>query len=405
MKSPAIEEGMRPLRVIDDAALETFGNAHREWEAAFEVARAKYEGAKDRARRAASKGDEIDQRALIKPTVPEEPRLSRLIINDATVPALVELLRENPDGVLVFRDELAGLIAQLDREGMEGSRTFFMSGWTGKEGYTQDRIIRGTNLRVPHVCLSMLGGIQPARVAPLLRDCLATGGGDGFLSRFSLAVWPDSPGEYRAIDRGPNQEARRQAHAVYQRLRSLSPEAVGAVFEEGSAPFLRLDAGAFETFMTWDVQLRNHLRFDAEDSALAAHLGKYPKMVCALALLCHLADGLTGPVTNRAVERALAWAKLLESHARRIYASLAHANIVAARALRRRLQRGDLSSPFTVREVYRKGWAHLADREAAQAAADVLEARNWLRSEMLETGGRRTVVYHAHPGVLPRLDS
>src|SRR5262249_16019972 len=136
--------------------------------------------------------------------IPEEPMPPRLIANDATVPALCEVLRANPNGVLVFRDELAGLIAELDREGMEGSRGFYLTGWSGKEGHTQDRILRGTNLRVPFVCLSVLGGIQPARVAPLLRDSIATGGGDGFLARFSLTVWPDSPGEYRSIDRDPN---------------------------------------------------------------------------------------------------------------------------------------------------------------------------------------------------------
>ncbi len=150
---------------------------------------------------------------------------------------------------------------------MEGSRGFYLTGWSGKDGHTQDRILRGTNLRVPHVCLSLLGGIQPARVAPLLKESIATGGGDGFLARFSLTVWPDSPGEYRAIDRVPDEDARKAAHGVYERLHSLVPADIGAELVDGVAPFLRLEAAAAEAFTAWDVELRNRLRSGGDDRA------------------------------------------------------------------------------------------------------------------------------------------
>jgi uncharacterized protein DUF3987 len=405
MKSPAVEEGKRPLAMLADRALDGFENAHRQWEAEAEAAKARHEGARARARRSAANGVEIDSKELIKPAIREQPRPPRLIVNDATVPAVVEVLRENPNGVLVYRDELAAFIAELDREGMEGSRGFYLSAWSGKESYTQDRILRGTNLRVRHACVSMLGGIQPARIAPLLRDSLATGGADGFLARFSLAVWPDSPGDYRAIDRRPNETAFREAYAVYERLYALRPETAGAESGDGSAPFLRFDGAAAEVFAGWDVELRNRLRSGVEDPALVPHLLKYPKMVCALALLCHLTDGATGPISHHAVTCALAWAKVLESHARRIYSSLGQVHVDAAQSLRRHLNRGDLPAPFTLRDVYRNEWARLTNREAAQAAVDVLEARGWLRSEQIDTGGRPTVLYYAHPAALRRLHS
>jgi hypothetical protein len=405
MKSPAVEEGKRPLVLIADKALDDFERAHREWEAECEAAKARREAAKERARRAARSGQEVDWRELCKATLPEEPNAPRLIVNDATIPAVVDVLRANPNGVLVYRDELAGFIAELDNEGMEGSRGFYLTAWSAKESYTQDRIGRGSNLRVRHPCVSMLGGIQPARIAPLLRESLATGGADGFLARFSLAVWPDLPREYRRIDRKPNQEAFCDALRVYERLYTLRPEAAGAVLDDGPEPYLRLDEAAFEVFTTWDVEQRNRLRSGSEDLALEAHLGKYQKMVCALALLCHLADGGVGPVTHRAVVRALGWAKLLESHARRIYASLGHASAEAGRALLRHLKRGDLPSPFLVREVYRRGWAHLIDREATYAAVDLLETRGWLRRAEVSTGGRPSVAYHVHPAALRRLDA
>jgi hypothetical protein len=177
---------------------------------------------------------------------------------------------------------------------------------------------------------------------------------------------------------------------------------VGAEFVEGMAPFLRLEGDAAEAFTIWDVELRNRLRSDADDAALAAHLGKFPKAVCAIALLVHLADGGAGAVSETAVMRALAWSEFLESHARRLYASLGQAHIEAARSLLKRLRRGDLASPFTLREVYRRGWAHLADAEAARAATDLLEAKGWIRGHSaIDSGavGRPSLVFEAHPSV------
>src|SRR5450432_1850293 len=39
---------------------------------------------------------------------PEEPKLRRLIVNDATFEALHQSMSENPAGILVIRDELTG---------------------------------------------------------------------------------------------------------------------------------------------------------------------------------------------------------------------------------------------------------------------------------------------------------
>ena len=99
--------------------------------------------------------------------------------------------------------------------------------------------------------------------------------------------------------------------------------------------------------------------------------------------------------------RALAWSDFLESHARRLYASLGQAHVDSARSLLRRLRRGDLASPFTLREVYRRGRAHLADAETARAAADILESKGWIRCATAEPSGagRPSLAYHAHPSV------
>ena len=52
------------------------------------------------------------------------PSRRRYMVNDSTVEKLGELLNENPNGLLIFRDELTGFLRQLDRDGHEADRAF-----------------------------------------------------------------------------------------------------------------------------------------------------------------------------------------------------------------------------------------------------------------------------------------
>lgn len=112
---------------------------------------------------------------------------------------------------------------------------------------------------------------------------------------------------------------------------------------------------------------------------------KYRKLVPALALILHLSNRGIGPVTRSALEKALVWARYLESHARRIYSTALQPEYGAARELARRLECGDLGPAFTVRELYRKHWTGLDNKEDADAATDILVELGWLR--LLQSDG------------------
>lgn len=397
MKSTALHEALRPLRALEGRSQETHEAEVIAWRARQESAKVVREAARYKATQSARKGQHFDAAALLTQGLEEEPKARRYIANDATIPALCDVLRANPNGVLVHRDELSGLIRELDREGMEGSRSFYISAYSGKEAHTQDRIARGTNLRVPAVCLSMLGSMQPTIIGDLIRDAIRENGGDGFLSRFSLLVWPQIAGDWRDVDRWPDTDARQCARAAFGRLDTLTPEAVGAEQEEGRMPFLRPDETARERFADWREQHERRLRSAEDHPALIAHLGKYRKLVPALALICHLVDGGNGRVGDGAMLRALAWAQYLESHAKRAYASVEQLRVETARELLRRIERGDVPDPFSLRDVYLKGWSRLATPEATRQAADLLADLDWLRNETVPTTGRPKTIYHVNP--------
>jgi Protein of unknown function (DUF3987) len=134
-------------------------------------------------------------------------------------------------------------------------------------------------------------------------------------------------------------------------------------------------------------------------SALESHFAKYRKLVPALALINHLTGGGFGPVGERPLLRAIAFASYLESHALRAYAAGSEIEISAAKAILAHIGKGDLRDGFAGRDVYRSCWANFSDRAQTKAGLDLLCEFDWLRAERIETGGRPAFVYHVNPGV------
>nr|NJM04730.1 DUF3987 domain-containing protein [Desulfobacula sp.] len=119
------------------------------------------------------------------------------------------LLRLNPNGLLVFRDEIVSLLKGLDRDGQDEGRGFYLTAWNGDSPYTFDRIGRGLNLHIPAICLSLLGGTQPGRLSEYIRAAVKGGtADDGLIQRFGLMVWPDLNGGWSNKDQHPDIDAK-----------------------------------------------------------------------------------------------------------------------------------------------------------------------------------------------------
>lgn len=97
------------------------------------------------------------------------PIRRRYITNDPTVEKLGEILNQNPNGVLVSRDELVGLLRNLDKTGQEAARAFYIEAWNGNGRFTYDRVGRGT-VDIEAAIVSIVGCIQPGPLRGYLRD-------------------------------------------------------------------------------------------------------------------------------------------------------------------------------------------------------------------------------------------
>jgi hypothetical protein len=217
-------------------------------------------------------------------------------------------------------------------------------------------------------------------------------------------VWPDASDKWHDIDEYPNGTAREKAWQTFERMAKLGTEAalrLGA--ERGpldKVPYLRFEVAAHEDFPGWRMDLERRLRSGEISPALEGHLAKYRKLVPSLALINHLADGGVAPVTRRALLRALAAAHYLESHAVRIYGSSSESELAAAKAILKRIRKGELKDGFTARDVHQRGWAHLTEREHVGAGLNMLVDLDHLTAStpgIGPLGGRPKITYLVNP--------
>lgn len=409
LKSPAIEAALSPIKRLAALATEAHKAEVEQHRIALRVAKLAIEEGERSARKLLGKLPGADVSHLLNTEEPEAPALRRYIAVDTNAASLGEVHRQNPNGLLVHRDELVSLLRSLDREDQAEARGFYLTGWNGDSSYTFDRIGRGLNLHISAVCLSMLGSTQPGRIAEYVRHAVRGGAGDdGLIQRFGLLVWPDTGGEWRNVDRWPDGDAKREAHRVFEYLDKLDPAAVGAEQdiapdgEPAGIPFLRFSQEAGEAFLEWRIDLEARLRAGDLHPALESHLAKYRKLVPSLALILHLANNGTGPVSERAALQALAWAEYLETHARRAYSSVSAPEVSAAKAIIHRIRKGDLPREFSGWQVWRHGWAMLADRELVADALRLLVDFGWLAvTTRDDTGGRPATTYAVNPRAFP----
>lgn len=410
MKSPAMSAVLAPVKKLDLEASHRFEDEMALYESEAKVHKMRQDAVEKKAMAALKKNPDavVD---LHESVTPEAPKLERYLVNDATVEKLGEICADNPQGVGVFRDELVSLLKGLDRDGQESSRGFYLTGWNGNEGYVVDRIMRG-HQRIEAVCLSVIGSTQPGRLAEYLRGAIAGGSADdGLVQRFGLMVWPDVPRQaWENVDCWPDAEAKHAAHSVFRRLVSADPVEtwqaelpIGPDGQpDGNPPFLRLSDEAAVMFVEWRTELENELRSGDLHPAMESHLAKYRKLIPSLALIFHLADGGSGPVTTASMARSLAWSVYLRSHAARAYGSVVLDEVEGAKALLKRIKTGDIGDGFAARDVYHaKHWARLENAEAVGKAISLLAEYGYLQPELLDTKGRRKTVYRIHPEVLP----
>ena len=390
MKSPAQSAAMAPLRRLEAEANEHFQDEARGYEVSKKLNAMDIENRESAAKKLVKERKFDEAERLLKSSACDDPAPTRkrFVVTDATVEALSEILIENPWGILAYRDEIAGLLISLDREGQESSRSFYLQAYDGDKPWVSDRIVRGRDKFIPAVCLSMLGSIQPGKLASYVRSAIyGDDGDDGLLQRFGLMVFPIIDGSWRNVDRPPSKDAAGRAFDVFQRLSSFDP---------GDEPKeVKFSEDAQDLFEEWRETFEERLRTGEMLSAVESHLAKYRKLVPALALVLSVADG-EEEISADSLGRALDWSETLEAHALKVY-GIGASDIEGARVLLQKIKSGKVEKGFSLRDVHRKCWSFLTDREQIRTAIDCLIEHGYLKAIDEVTAGRTKTTYQINP--------
>jgi hypothetical protein len=400
-KSTPLSAVFKPLQILETEA--SIGYEDKEVDRV--AADAHLKALKTKLGKARAKGElseeDREEYANAQGDLKEANRQVRFIGTDPTVPKLGEMLVDNPSGVLLYRDELAGFFAALREAGREQDRAFFLTAWNGDKPYTFDRIIRGTK-RIEHACVSLFGSIQPGVLGSIIRGAQRGGeSNDGLLQRFQVLVYPEKVRTYQRPTAPPDADARKDATEVFRTLvETTAPE--GSLMRLGeSIPHLQFSRDAQARYYEWSDALQAELRTSDMHPTMMAHLAKYASLMPSLALIDHLVDVGRGPVGIVSVEKAIRMCAYYRGHAERIFAPQTAVDLNAARLILAKVRSGAVAKRsgnperFVPRDVYRAAWSGLSDLSVVVDGLRCLEEHGYVQIE-----GKPPKVIHVNPALL-----
>jgi hypothetical protein len=256
------------------------------WKADDEAAKATHDAWRDKLRRY-----EKGRRGGISEGSPPAPPIRtlsetpppppRLMVSDVTMQRLVALLRDNPKGLVLVRDEIEAFFGDMGRySGSGADRGDYLTLWAGTK-LTIDRVKEGgLAITVPRPALSLLGGGQPDK----LRAGLLNETDDGMFSRFDF-IWPVPPPVGSLFDARKAAAGLASLETVFRRLMAMRMETESVL--------LPLTLEAAVSFDGLQQELTRRAR--TEDGLMAGWLGKGPLKVLSYALVIeHLVRVIEG---------------------------------------------------------------------------------------------------------------
>jgi hypothetical protein len=245
-KTPSITAAAWPVTDIDAKLYRTYAEEKRRWEAL---------SADDRRSR-------------------ERPKQVRARLEDTTVEAAQEILRDSPNGVLCLHDELSGWFGGMDKyagyRGAARDRGFWLQAYNGGT-YVFDRVSRGSGL-IQNLSVSLLGGIQPDTMRKISADTVD----DGLIQRIVPVMMRPAT---------MSRDAEFPAAAVKY------TDLVRRLYQLEN-PFNQIQ------FIDAAMEIRTELEskhleltlYETINKKLAAHIGKYDGIFARLCLIWHCVE-------------------------------------------------------------------------------------------------------------------
>ncbi len=376
-KTPAFQQAIREVGGLQDHLFKL----HDERLAQHQRELSEFEAA-DRKWKNSPSGD--------PPKEPPVPRAGRVMVDDTTIEALAEIIRNNPRGVLCACDELDGWLSGFSQ--YKGGRGSDVAKWLSMHSAVRLMVDRkhGEPILIPRACVSITGGIQPWTLRRALGSRHIE---NGLCARFLFAMPPRRPRRFTSADTEPAIEA--EFASLLDRLRELRGEQSNEGMEEPVCLKLNRQAHA-----AWVQFYDRHALEQAELSGpLAAAFSKLEAYAARFALVFHLVrqavcvPTLTEPalIDVDSIEAGITLADWFGHEARRLNATLGESD--EDRETRRLLEWIEVKGgAVTTRDLHRSLRRYSTAEDAESALNELHKAGlgQWEMSPAGEKGGRAT---------------
>lgn len=324
---------------------------------------------------------------------------------DVTIQKIHVILAKNPQGILLFRDELSGWFKEMEGPNRLGEREYYLQTWNGNSSYKMDRIGRGM-VKADALCLSIIGTIQPAKLAPHL-SYAKNQGGDGLLQRFQLITMARSyNGEIEDLFDLKNKSACVQAiksmYAIAEKLDKIPlPEKRDGKFIRNENA-LRFNIEGQLMMDKWLKDLRTRSNDNDLQENFRAFLCKFECVAPKLSLIFSLIDKKEylddkGNINVACANLAIKWSNYFEKSAALLYNAYAPVGLTAAEALLNKIKSGDIKDCMRIRDISRKEWSGLREKSSLEKGIMLLEEKGHVKKEIQNDMGNQSFVLRLHP--------
>ncbi len=290
-KSHPLEWALKPIRNKDAQSYATYQDSKKEYDKSLK-----------------DKGSDVL----------EKPKWAKHIVSDATIEALAAVHQNNPRGIGLFVDELAGWFMNFGRYNRGTDQEFFLSAWNGNP-ITTDRK-SSDPVYIPKPFISICGGIQPS-VLPKLGQ-----GGrseNGFLDRILFVYPPDlKKPKFSQAEMDPG--TAELWNTIIERLLKINMDL--DVTGNPNPKVIQMSPEAKKLYKIWYNQ--NAERIHNSTDQIAGILTKFDTHIPRLALIIEALGWACGEcrdidlIRPESMERAIRLAKYFEQSAIRVHAKI-----------------------------------------------------------------------------------
>ena len=224
-----------------------------------------------------------------KHSLPEEMKMPQRkchVVVDSTVEALIGALRDNPRGVLIYKDEIDSLLSNFNRYN-SSDEGYFLSLFSGTP-FKYSRKSNNEHIFLANPYCSIIGTTQPGRLGEQFGGKRMM---NGFSSRF-LKVYPE-------IDKMPSWNDTAMPDGVLEEWERIIRKVVAATpstDQEGKATSIELlfTQESKLRVIQWKDEVNNKAYAETDSDAVRALCGKLETYLVRFCLVIQIMHGICG---------------------------------------------------------------------------------------------------------------